>query len=216
VRETEAGAIAENGPLSCLILCGGKSRRMGRPKAFLPYNGTTMIAHVLEIAKEAFDEVLLIANEPEHFSDFGVNVVKDILPYRGPLGGLLSGLLVATNQRSFVLPCDMPFIGRELLKAMTACCHESDLLVLSHSDGIEPLVGVYSKRCIKPLEEALFAGAPSLSDFVSGLNAKTFDCTFSPEPRNAQGLPAYFDVDTPQDYCLAIGGVTVAISQDLG
>jgi molybdopterin-guanine dinucleotide biosynthesis protein A len=201
VKETDASAIAENGPLSCLILCGGKSGRMGRPKAFLPYNGTTMIAHILEVAKEVFDEVLLIANEPEQFSDFRVNVVKDILPYRGPLGGLLSGLLVATNQRSFVLPCDMPFISQDLLKEMSACCHESDVLVLSHSG-------------IKPLEEALFAGAPSLSDFVSGLNAKTFDCTLSPEPRNAHGLPAYFNVDTPQDYCLAIGGLTVAISPD--
>src|SRR5687768_8399181 len=82
-------------PVTGLILCGGRSRRMGRPKAFLPYAGRTIIEHQLNIFREIFTEVFLVANEPDTYSHLSVDVVKDILPYRGPLGGILSGLLVA-------------------------------------------------------------------------------------------------------------------------
>jgi len=192
--------------MTCLILCGGKSSRMGRSKAFLPYAGTTMIAHLLQTAQAVFDEVLLIANEPELFAELAVDVIKDILPYRGPLGAILSGLLVAANHHSFVLPCDTPFVDAALLKAMSRRCQHSDVYVLAHKTGIEPLIGVYSKSCIKPLEEALFAGDPGLHDFVSGLNAQTFDYDITLGHRVGDGLPAYFNIDTPQEYCLAIAG----------
>ena len=194
-------------PLTGLILCGGKSRRMGRPKAFLPYNGTTMISHMLACAQEVFAEVLLVANEPELFADLGVDVVKDILPYRGPLGGILSGLLVAAHHHSFVLACDMPFVDPNLLVEMSARRHGSDVLVLMHDEGVEPLIGIYSKDCVKPLEESLFAGEPSLHDFVSGLNAEGF--CYDPErgQSSKDSFPAYFNIDTPQDYSRAITGI---------
>jgi molybdenum cofactor guanylyltransferase len=195
-------------PMSCLILCGGKSVRMGRPKAFLPYGGTTMIEHTLETARAVFDEVLLIANEPAIYEELGVDVIKDILPHRGPLGGILSGLLVAANHHCFVLPCDTPLVDRTLLRAMSRRCHANDVCVLAHKTGIEPLIGIYSKNCIKPLEEALFAGDPILHDFVSGLNAETFDYDTNLGHRKVNGLPAYFNVDTPQEYCLAVSGTT--------
>jgi molybdopterin-guanine dinucleotide biosynthesis protein A len=191
-------------PLTALILCGGKSVRMGRPKAFLPYQGTTMIAHILKTVQDLFNEVFLVANEPGLFEDFNCDVVKDILPYRGPLGGILSGLLVASNHYSFVLACDMPFVDRRLLREMTMRRHGSDVLVLMHANGIEPLIGIYSKSCIKPLEESLFAGEPNLYDFVSGLNAEAFFYEAKQELSAQDAMPPYFNIDTPQDYSKAI------------
>src|ERR1700732_3866632 len=76
-------------PVTGLVLCGGKSRRMGRPKAFLPYQGTTIVEHVISTMRELFSEIFVVANEPEAYENLGVDVVKDILPYRGPLGGIL-------------------------------------------------------------------------------------------------------------------------------
>lgn len=190
-------------PLTALILCGGKSRRMGRPKAFLPYEGTTMVAHIINTARDIFNELFLVTNEPQWFEDLGVDIVKDILPYRGPLGGILSGLLVASNQHSFVLPCDMPFIDETLIREMLDNWHNSDVLILAHENGIEPLIGIYSKSCIQPMEESLFTKEPTLHDFVSGLNAKTF---FYHEDKHmaSQDIPPYFNIDTPQDYTIAV------------
>ncbi len=190
--------------MTALVLCGGKSTRMGRPKAFLPYRGTTMITHITELTKRLFSEVLLVTNEPEAFDGLEIDTVKDILPHRGPLGGILSGLLIASHQQCFVIACDMPFIDEKLISEMVKKKHTGDMLVLMHEKGIEPLIGIYSKSCIRALEESLFAGQTSLNDFASGLNAKVFFYS-EPASKNNKGfLPPYFDVDTPQDYTAAI------------
>jgi len=191
-------------PLTALILCGGKSTRMGRSKAFLPYRGTVMINHIIDVVRQLFAEAILVTNEPDLFDGLAIDIVKDILPYRGPLGGILSGLLIAGNYHSFVFACDMPFISREVIEAMVKQHKGSDLLVLKHDQGIEPLIGIYSKKCIKALEESLFVGEMNLHDFVSGLNAQTFSYARETNGSAKSSLPPYFNIDTPQDYTLAI------------
>ena len=190
-------------PMTALILCGGKSTRMGRPKAFLPYRGTLMITHIVDLVSQLFSEVLLVTNEPEIFDGFEIDTVKDIIPHRGPLGGILSGLLIASHHRAFVMACDMPFIDTELITDLVKKSHNTDMLVLMHEKGIEPLIGVYSKDCITALEESLFAGKTNLSDFASGLNAQVLFCS-DLSSKNKNLLPPYFDIDTPQDYTAAI------------
>lgn len=182
--------------VTCLILCGGRSKRMGRPKAFLPYGGTTMVNHILSTVRDLFAETFLVANEPESFEDFDVDVVKDILPYRGPLGGILSGLLVSQHSHAFVVACDMPLIDPKVVREMCSKRNEHDVIVASHEDGIEPLLGVYSKNCIRPLEESLFNGDLSLRDFLSGLSSSTYEI----DDGESRNLPCYFNVNTPQDY----------------
>lgn len=191
-------------PLTALILCGGKSTRMGRPKAFLPYQGTLMITHIIDLVRQLFAEVLLVTNEPELFDGLEIDIVKDILPHRGPLGGILSGLLIASHHHSFVIACDMPFISSNLIEEMVGGRKNSDVLVLTHDNGIEPLIGIYSKNCIKALEESLFVGETSLHDFVSGLKAETFFCSDVLSGADKNVLPPYFNIDTPQDYTTAI------------
>src|SRR5437016_4144757 len=107
-------------PVTALILCGGRSRRMGRPKAFLPFAGRTIIEHLVDICGQIFAETLLVSNEPDTVSHLPVDAVKDILPYRGPLGGILSGLLVAKNDHALVIACDMPLVTRKLLRCLSA------------------------------------------------------------------------------------------------
>ena len=184
-------------PVTGLILCGGRSRRMGRPKAFLPYSGSTIIEHLVDNLKDIFGELFLVANEPDAFSHMSVDVVKDILPYRGPLGGILSGLLVSSNQYAFVVACDMPLISKRLVRRMCGERHDSDVVVLSHEGGIEPLVGVYSKSCIKPLEESLFSGNLKVQDFLFGLKARVWQ--YQGEDSGDE-LPQFFNVNTPEDY----------------
>jgi molybdopterin-guanine dinucleotide biosynthesis protein A len=191
-------------PVTALVLCGGKSKRMGRPKAFLPYNGTTMISHILSVLADMFSETFIVANEPESYEDLEVDVVKDILPYRGPLGGILSGLLVSQFPHAFVIACDMPLVSPKLVRELVRQRHQHDVVVAAHEEGIEPLLGVYSKNCIKPLEESLFNGDLSLKDFLAGLNSSTYQIGDRAVEGTAgtteTSLPAYFNVNTPQDY----------------
>lgn len=167
-----------------------------------------MVNHVLNQVRDLFAEIFIIANEPDNYEDLGVDVVKDILPYRGPLGGILSGLLVAKHEYTFVIACDMPFVDKRLIREMTAARHGNDVVVLTHDMGVEPLLGLYSKNCIKPLEESLFAGNLSLQEFLTGLKAHSFE--YDSDNKSADELPAFFNINTPQDYSRAIMGVTAA------
>ena len=190
-------------PMTALILCGGKSTRMGRPKAFLPYRGGLMITHIIDLVTKLFSEVLLVTNEPEQFDGLEIDIVKDIIPHRGPLGGVLSGLLIAGHYHSFVIACDMPFIDAGLITKMVEKGYDKDVLILKHEKGIEPLVGIYSKNCITALEESLFSGKTDLRDFAENIRAQVLHyCDFSNKRKNL--LPFYFDIDTPQDYTKAI------------
>ena len=66
----------------------------------------------------------------------------------------------------------MPLVDRKLVREMASRRHGNDVVVLAHAKGVEPLLGVYSKNCIKALEESLFAGDLSVQDFLSGLKAR--------------------------------------------
>lgn len=193
-----------------LILSGGKSKRMGRPKAFLPFEGSTVIGHIVHEIKDLFNEIFIVANEVESFEDLGVDVVKDILPHRGPLGGILSGLMTSSNHYAFVMACDMPLIDKRLVRELVSRRQDNDVVVLSHPQGIEPLFGVYSKNCIKPLEESLFAGNLSVQDFLSGLKAGIYE--WMPERPDADALPPFFNINTPQDYSRVIARAGMGVS----
>jgi len=183
-------------PMSGIILCGGKSSRMGRPKAFLPFEGRSFIENRLLSMQELFSEVFLVANNPDDYSHLSDDVVKDIIPNRGPLVGILSGLLVSSFEHSFVIACDMPLVDNKLMRAMATQRHGADILVLDHAEGVEPLCGIYSKNCIQSLEESIFAGTLKAVDFLTGMNAKTYRAPI----QTGKPLPAYFNVNTPQDY----------------
>lgn len=190
--------------MTALVLCGGQSKRMGRAKAFLPYAGSTMIGHLVENLENLFDEVLLVANDPDNYLELGPDVVRDILPNRGPLCGILSGLLVANNDRCFVTACDMPLFNRELICNMDKEGAGFDITVLAHEERLEPLIGIYSKNCVKEMEEALFADKLSMMDLIEShsiersLKVHKFYCKY--EDRLAPDLPPYFNVNTPSDY----------------
>lgn len=182
-------------PLSAIILCGGTSSRMGVEKAFLPYAGKTLIEHRLETLQPYFNEVFLVTNAPEHFNHVSANVVKDIIPGRGPLVGILSGLLVSVCDHAFVTPCDMPLLDEHVILSLAQKRQEADVLLYRYHEHIEPLVGVYSKRCIPHLEKLVFEGETRGSDFLGGLKRKTIDFG-----RQHTVLPPHFSVDTPGDF----------------
>lgn len=181
-------------PLSAIVLCGGNSKRIGRSKAFLPYAGTTLIENCLKKLSAVFAEIILVCNDPDEFKHLSANVVRDLIPAKGPLVGILSGLLLAKHEQALVCPCDMPLIDEELLRELAAKSTQADLVLYGH-DGIpEPLLGVYSRSCIAGLEEMVFSGNYSLNDYLAS-TPKVIS-----EFQSQKSLAPHFSVDTPADY----------------
>lgn len=140
-----------------VILVGGKSRRMGRDKALLPWEGRPLFERVLTLFRESFREVLLVGDREDRFAGYGVKQVPDIYP-GSALGGLYTGLHHATTGYVFVAPCDMPYPSGDLVRSLCALKDGNDAVVPQTPQALEPLFALYSKRCLPPMKELLDQG----------------------------------------------------------
>jgi molybdopterin-guanine dinucleotide biosynthesis protein A len=111
-----------------IVLCGGRSSRMGRPKAWLPFGGELMLPRVVRVLRTVVDPVVVVAAPGQDVPPLpaDVTIVRDEIEGKGPLGGLAAGLaaLEGKSDAVYLSSCDVPFlkpafIGRvvELLAA---------------------------------------------------------------------------------------------------
>src|ERR1700682_3596240 len=97
-----------------LVLAGGHSRRMGRPKAWLEVGDTVLLRHVVDNLAPAFAEVIVAFAEPEQLEQpVPYRIVFDRKHSAGPLAGLEAGLLAAHHDGKFAAGCGMPDVQPE-------------------------------------------------------------------------------------------------------
>jgi len=140
-----------------IILVGGKSRRMGRDKAFLEVAGKPLFEIILELFRDNFSRLLLVGNREERFAGYGLPVVPDIYP-GSSLGGLYTGLHEAETDHVFVSSCDLPFPSGEVLRYLCSLKEGFDAVVPSTRYGYEPLFALYAKSCLAPIKDLLDKG----------------------------------------------------------
>src|SRR5712692_1687436 len=110
-----------------LLLAGGASRRMGRPKALLPYGGVTLIEHVAQTLAPVFDEVLVSANDPKSVPpSLRQRLVHDLHLGAGPLAGIEAGLNAARHDTLFAVACDMPRVTATLARQVVEAAQGHD------------------------------------------------------------------------------------------
>src|SRR2546421_12212892 len=96
-----------------LVLAGGMSRRMGRPKPWIEVGDTVLLRYVVERLAPAFSEVMVSFAEPEQMqAHLPYRVVFDRKRSAGPLAGLEAGLMSSHNEVLFAPACDMPYVTR--------------------------------------------------------------------------------------------------------
>jgi molybdopterin-guanine dinucleotide biosynthesis protein A len=115
-----------------------------------------MMDGVYQAAAEVFEEVLIVANQPERYLEWNATLVTDFFDVRGSLTGIHAGLRYCSHPFAFVLSCDMPFVCPEILHAILERLRPGDDVVVPETDmGLEPLCAVYAKRCLRPIENQL-------------------------------------------------------------
>lgn len=140
-----------------VILVGGKSRRMGRDKAFLQIAGKTLFEGVLEIFRECFDRIILVGDRAERFAGYSLPVLPDIYP-GSALGGLYTGLHHSATEHVFVGSCDLPFPNKAVVRHLCLLKSDFDAVVPTTEHGFEPLFALYAKSCLGPMRELLESG----------------------------------------------------------
>ena len=150
-----------------IILGGGKSRRMGRDKRRLRFDGEPFLDKTCELMNSLFEEVLVVTAEEDYdCSHLPVRLVTDKIPNKGSLGGLYTGLMEARNSLIFVVACDMPFLNKESI-ALVCLESRSDAVVVKLSTGMQPLHARYSKNCISLIEQMIYEGDLKIQNLLN-------------------------------------------------
>ncbi len=144
------------GEVSGVVLAGGKSKRMGTDKRHLFVHGKPLLDRVTSVLLELFPEVLLVlAEEDIEKPNERIRTVTDLIPGCAAVGGLYTGLYHSCHPRVFVVACDMPFINAAVIELFLQNVDATDIVLAQLMTGIQPLHGLYSKRCLPILKEMI-------------------------------------------------------------
>jgi molybdenum cofactor guanylyltransferase len=152
----------ENAPprdVMAFILAGGKSTRMGVDKAFVDYDGRTLLARALDLARSVTSDVCIVGSR-EKFAAFAP-VVEDVFHDCGPLAGIHAALRASVTELNLMLAVDTPFVSGPFLQYLIRQAREAPeatVVVPRGGGGWQPLCAIYRREFAGAAENALLAG----------------------------------------------------------
>ena len=142
------------------MLCGGKSTRMGVPKATLPFGPETMLQRVVRLLGTVVSPIVVVAAREQVLPELPDDIVvtHDERDQRGPLEGLRAGLkaLPSSVEFAYITSCDVPLLVPEFVDRMVELLGDHDIAVMEIDGFPHPLSAVY-RRSTLPHVEALLA-----------------------------------------------------------
>lgn len=193
--------------LGLIILAGGRSSRIGRDKAALPWRGATLLTDLLLRSQGvAFDEIIVSANRPPDLSALPpelaarVRVVADDCQDCGPLGGMEAAFRACTCSYCLVLSVDLPFYDFSPVKQILpelAQMPQVDLFLPMSESRPQPLAAIYRRGpALEAVQAALNAGKRRVLSIADALTVRILDDAGAPI--------LYENVNTPSAYKAAL------------
>lgn len=157
-------------PVGGFVLVGGESQRMGKDKALLELQGQPLFLRTVELLRPHVGEVTLLG-PPARYARFGLRVLPDRIPERGPLAALCTGLESSSYEWSVFLACDLPFLEGRFLEILLqrALAGNVEAVVPQTADGWQPLCAAYHRRCLPLMQPALEEGGAGIVDVLTAL-----------------------------------------------
>jgi len=203
------------------ILAGGRARRFaGRDKSTLRVGGLSILQRQLSVLRDVAERVVLVAGDASHLSaggaglrppraassgvgELALEVIPDLLPGGGALGGLHAALSAARSQHVLVLACDLPFVTRAFLRHLAALPGPAhDAVVPRSPDGWQPLCAVYRRDLAETFGKRIAEGRLKVADALAGLRIREVGpaeiASVEPDER------LFLNVNTPEDLARAI------------
>lgn len=191
--------------VTSVILAGGKNLRLGRTKALESINGKSLIERIIERLSPLSNQILIVTSQEQvDLPTAGkAEIVVDIYPEKGPLGGIYTGLMASRSSHCLVVACDMPFLNTKLLGYMIGLSGSFDAVVPRLGEGmLEPLHAIYSKNCLDKMKEHLERNQLQLISFFKSIHlgfVERAECQrFDPQ------LLSFFNINLPSDVDRAI------------
>lgn len=191
--------------LAVILLVGGRSSRMGRPKPWLDLDGVPLLARVVERARAWTDEVVLVAARDQPLPPLGTpapRVVHDVRPDEGPLPALALGLGAVRTEWALALGCDAPLVRDAVVARLAAeRTAEVDAVVPVWDDRPQPLVALYRARLAPTLAALAATGERRLHVVAAGARVRRIpaDALRALDP----GGESFASVNTPEEFARA-------------
>jgi len=194
-----------------IVLCGGKSTRMGRSKALLPFGPETMLQRVVRLLGSVVQPIVAVAAVDQVLPTLPASVIvtRDEREERGPLEGLRAGLkaLPPEIEGAYVTSCDVPLLVPGFVGQMLDLTEGFDIAVMEVDGFAHPLSAVYCRTTLPYIEDLLARDRlrPAfLFDAVRTRRITAAEITSDPDLRTLRNL------NTPEDYqpALADAGVS--------
>jgi molybdopterin-guanine dinucleotide biosynthesis protein A len=187
--------------VNCIVLAGGKSIRLGHNKLLEKVGTQNLLERVItKLAYFNSQIYVVIAQDSalpnmEYHTD--VKVIKDIIPGKGSLGGLYSGLTFSDRPYNLAAACDMPFLNLELFRHMIDLAEGYDAVVPQLKDNTEPLHSVYSRSCLPAMQYLIEQNRLSIKELYSMIKVRYLDIgdIDKLDPRHL----SFFNINTESD-----------------
>ena len=188
-----------------IVLCGGKSTRMGTSKALLPFGSETMLQRVVRILGEVVAPMVIVAAADQGLPALprDVIVTRDENEGRGPLEGLRAGLkaLPANVDAAYVTSCDVPLLVPGFVHQILDLAEGYDIAVMEIDGFTHPLSAVYRRSALPHVERLLAENRLRpvfLFEAVKTRRVHPNEMTADPDLRTLRNL------NTREDYARAL------------
>lgn len=173
------------------VLAGGRSTRMGRDKALLPWGGRTLLEHIAGQVVQAAGSVTVIG-PPERYQHLGLPTLPDLHPGCGPLAGVETALASTEAEWNLIVACDLPFLDAAFFHRLFQLARKPAVVPVSPR-GPEPLCAVYHCSCHLAAAEAITANGLKMQDFIAkiGAHLETIEGNFESNLNTPEDLAHY-------------------------
>jgi molybdopterin-guanine dinucleotide biosynthesis protein A len=197
VRNSAAGGI---------VLCGGLSTRMGRPKAWLPFGPEFMLQRIVRVLSEVVSPIVVVAAVGQDLPELPatVEVLRDEHEALGPLAGLAVGLeaLQGRVAATYVSSCDVPLLTAAFVARIVASLDGFDLAIPRDGNYHHPLAAVYATRLAATVRELIAANRLRPVFLLEHSRAREIDVAeLRPVDPELQSLQ---NINTPAEYAAAL------------
>jgi len=148
---------------AAIVLAGGRSSRMGSPKAALDWHGSTLLRRVTGIVARSVDGPVIVVAAPGQELprlDAAVEIVADDREGRGPVQGIAAGLAAIGDraQVAYVSSTDVPLLHPAFVRAVVTSVDDSVDVVLPEVDGYrQPLSAAYRVDLLTAINDLIEA-----------------------------------------------------------
>lgn len=189
-----------------IVLCGGKSSRMGRPKAWLPFGDELLLPRVVRILGPVVAPIVVVAAVGQELPPLPaeVRIARDEQEGLGPLAGLAAGLAALRGEVDavYVSSCDVPLLKPEFVRHVIASLGDCDLAMPRDGTFHHPLAAVYRTRIEPEVHRLIAAGRLRPSFLLEQLKSREIDVE---ELRRVDAdLDSLKNTNTPEEYSAAL------------